>query len=89
MRNLLPFVLNEVGYSVAAGLDDNDIKNIKKELKHIQKVNPAIAEFINGWSRNASTKDAKIHSAFCGILVYKLLESQAEADQMNTEIRLD
>ena len=85
----LPFVLNEVGASIAMSMGDNDIENIKKELKHIKKVNPAVAEFINKWSKEALDKDARLHSAFCGILVYKLLESQAEADYMNQEFKLE
>ncbi len=83
MENLLPFVTNEVGHSVAQSLDQgDDKKNCEVQLKRIKKTNPAVAEFIRRWSKTC--KD-KIGAMMCGILVYKLLESQAEADRMNKE----
>lgn len=79
----LPFVTNEVGFNVAHGLKNDDKTNIVEGLEKIKKTNPAIAEFITKWSKQARDLDAKYHSALCGILVYKLLESQAEAEKLN------
>jgi hypothetical protein len=86
----LPFVTNDVGFALAHDIfnNPNDLRFIKKELAEIELVNPAVAEFISSWSKSAEDKDAKIHSAFCGILVYKLLENQAEADDMEKELNL-
>ena len=80
MKDLLPFVLNEVGFSIAADLgNEYDPETWKREYRHIKKTNPAVAEFIRNWSRLSK---CKIHTAIMGILVYRLLESQAEADRM-------
>jgi len=87
MKSLLPIVRPEVGFSISESLELNDSKNIEKGFKEIEKENPIIAEFIHRWS-NKIIGDATAHSAFCGILVYKLLKSQAEADKMNKELRL-
>jgi hypothetical protein len=85
MKDLLPFVSNEVGFSVAESLEDEyNTKTWKKEYLHIKKVNPAVAEFISKWS---SLSADRLHSAIMGILVYKLLENQAECDKMEKEFK--
>jgi hypothetical protein len=85
-EQLLPYVTNEVGFSVAQTLCDSDAMNVKRGLSEIKKVNPAVEEFIRKWSCKGRDR---IHSALCGMLVYKLLESQAEADMMSDLIRLE
>lgn len=86
MKDLLPFVTNEVGFSIAADLGDvNCVETWKKELRHIRKVNPGVHEAIVTWSRHS--KD-KLHTAIMGVLVYRLLESQAEADRMYKEYKI-
>ncbi len=88
----LPIVNAEVGHSVAEGLeeecDQDEIAAWKIELKKIKKQNPVISEFIWEWSKQAHGKSAKLHSLICGICLYKLLESQAEADQMSRDIKV-
>jgi len=85
----LPLVKEEIGYSVAESMGNEDERvYIKKELKKIKKDNPVVADFIIRWSKMAKTKHSKIHSAYCGILLYGLLESQAEVDYMEKEINL-
>ena len=85
MKDLLPFVTNEVGYSICASLKDDSLQTWLNELKRIKKVNPGIEQFIRLWSK--MSKD-KLHSLICGVCVYKLLESQAEADRMADEYKL-
>jgi hypothetical protein len=90
MENYLPIVDPEVGHSVSEmwGDDETDEEVYARELEMLKIVNPTIAEFIELWCKRAATDEQMHHSAFCGILVYKLLASQAEVDQMEKEIRL-
>lgn len=87
MKDLLPFVTNEVGFSIAESIvgDEYDPETWRKEYLHIKKVNPGVAEFIKLWSRHG---DNKLKTAIMGICVYRLLESQAEADRMAAEYKL-
>ena len=90
---LLPVVSPDTGHSIShyLGKYDNagsDKVVIRKELKAIEEENPAIAEFIERWcSKEGKNKKNLVHSALCGILVYRLLRSQAEADQMKLEFK--
>jgi len=86
--SLLPFVKKEIGPSLAKSISSYDIEILKKELSSIKKENPHVAEFIREFSLAKRTSSA-IHCAICGALVYKMLRSQAEADQMAKEIRLE
>lgn len=86
MKDLLPFVTNEVGFSIAASLgNESDPETWKREFRRIKKLNPGVAQFIAGWSRHS--KD-KLHTAILGMIVYRLLESQAEADRMYEEYKV-
>ncbi len=80
MKPLLPVVNSDVGFSIARHIGEaNDRTFVKNELAAIAAENPAIANFIASWSMLG---EEKLMSAFCGILVYKLLRSQAEVDRM-------
>jgi hypothetical protein len=86
MKSLLPVVKEEVGFSIAQYIGSRGDKEfIKKELRKIRKENPAVADFIVKWSK---LDNHAIHSAFCGILVYQLLRSQAEVDRMEEDLFL-
>ena len=90
---LLPKVSCDVGHSIAHYLNrydsaESDKDVIKKELKLIAKENPAVAEFIKRWSVKSGKMKGLVHSALCGILVYRLLRSQAEANRMAAEFKL-
>lgn len=86
MKPLLPIVAAEVGFSLAKYVGERgDSEFIANELKKIDKENPTIAEFIKKW---ASLGGCKTHTKFCGILVYKLLRSQAEANRMKEDLNL-
>lgn len=86
MKSLLPVVKEEIGYSVAHSIGARyDKEIIKTELAKIRKENPEIVNFIKQWCKLSK---CQIHSAFCGILVYQLLRSQAEVDKMNEDLNL-
>jgi hypothetical protein len=88
MKNLLPFVTEEVGYSIAKDMCNDDEKYVIEELQKIQDENPVVANFIFKWIKINKKKEARINVAFCVIIVYKMLRSQAEADRMNEEFKI-
>ncbi len=82
MKPFLPVVKEEISGSLATNLNpkESDIENIKREWSKIKKENPVVASFIK--------KFAKLNKewepvAYCAIIVYHMLRSQAEADYMN------
>lgn len=88
--SLLPQVDPDTGHSISHYLNryddaESDAAVVEDELRLIEKENPAVAEFIGRWS----TKEGKVlcRVAFCGILVYRLLRSQAESDLMDAEFK--
>ena len=86
MKPLLPIVKEEIGFSLAHYIGARyDKEFVKTELSKIKKENPEIVSFIKKWSR---LDKCSIHTAFCGILIYQLLRSQAESDKMNEELNL-
>lgn len=84
MNTFLPVVKQEIGGSLERELiNKDDLKYIKAQLKRLDVENPTIAYFIRNFAK--TTKD-KIGVAYCGLIVYRLLESQAEANRMNAEL---
>jgi hypothetical protein len=84
MKPLLPIVDSNIGFSLAKYVGERgDAEFMKAELQKLDKENPAVADFIRKWS---SVGGCQTHTKFCGILVYKLLRSQAEADRMKEEL---
>jgi hypothetical protein len=83
----LPVVKPEIGCSLEREMMDvlqesDDINFVKDKLRRLDILNPTIARFIREFSK--TTKD-KIGAAYCGIIVYRLLESQAEANKMQQD----
>lgn len=79
--NNLPVVKSQTCCSVEQSLygkDDNDY--LAEQIDKIEIENPIIAEFIKKFSKK--TKDP-FNVMFGSLMVYKLLSSQAEADQLN------
>jgi pyrroloquinoline quinone (PQQ) biosynthesis protein C len=85
MKNLLPLVTKEVGFAIAKDMCNDDEQYVTEELQKIQEENPVIASFIYKWIKLDKKKEDKIHVAFCAIIIYKMLRSQAEADKMTEE----
>ncbi len=83
MQNLLPVVKKEITYSLIGNLQNaDDYEYIKSKLEEIEKVNPLVSEWIKLFSKGSKNK---LYTAYCGLVVYELLYSQAEADMMNKE----
>lgn len=82
MNLFLPVVKPEIGGSLQQEMPDNDIKYVKDQLRRLDTENPTVAHFIRNFAK--TTKD-KVGSAYCGLIVYRLLESQAEANRMYQE----
>jgi len=79
MNLFLPVVKPEIGASLQQEMPDSDLKYIKGQLKRLDTENPTVAHFIRNFAK--TTKD-KVGAAYCGLVVYRLLESQAEANRM-------
>lgn len=85
-RRRLPLVTKETGYAVCRELEqDDDNSYVIRLLEQLEEENPCIAEFV---SRLAIQHDDPVGVSTAALLVYKLLESQAEADALNDQLRL-
>jgi hypothetical protein len=84
MEKYLPEVQRQTAASMSANMASalDDKQFLKMELKKIKNVNPVIAEFMRNYSK--ATKN-QMQTMYCGLMVYKLLYSQAEADKMNEQ----
>lgn len=83
--NNLPIVNPLIGAAISKNMQkESDVAYLKKSLKQLDEKNPCISWWIKNFSK--STKD-KIGAAYCGLMVYKLLENQLEADQLAEEIK--
>ena len=84
--NYLPVVNPEVSHSLRRELCDKfDEPYLKEQLQILKEKNPVIAKWIKSYGK---TTDDKLGAMYCGLMVYKLLESQAEANQMAEDIKL-
>lgn len=83
----LPVVNPNVGYSLSRQLMQvDDEPYMEEELERIDATNPAISMWIRKYAER--TEDP-MGAMFCALLVYKMLESQAEANKMSEEIALE
>jgi hypothetical protein len=79
--NNLPVVKSQICFSVEQSLYEKSDKDyLKEQIQKIEKNNPIVAEFIR---RYAKTTIEPINVMFGLVMVYNLLESQAEADALN------
>ena len=82
----IPVVNPEIGWSLQKELFDKfDKEYLKEQLSQIDDKNPVISAFIRKFSE---TTDDQLGAAWCGLVVFKLLQSQAEANRMKMEINL-
>jgi len=83
MEKYLPVVKTETTYSLIGNLKNaDDYEYIEKRLKEIEEVNPLVCHWIKSFSKESKNR---LFTAYCGLMVYELLYSQAEADVMNKE----
>jgi hypothetical protein len=82
----LPVVTKETGLSVCRELEreeDNDF--IVRLLERLEAENPCVAEFV---SRLAIQHEDPVAISTAALLVYRLLESQAESNALGEQIKL-
>ena len=80
----LPTVTKETGYAVCRELEraeNNDY--VIRILERLERENPCVAEFV---SRLAIQHDDPVGISTAAVLVYRLLESQAEADALRRQL---
>ena len=81
----LPRVTKETGYAVCRELDrDDNNEYVIALLKRLESENPCVAEFV---SRLAIQHEDPVGISTAALLVYRLLESQAEADALSRQLR--
>jgi hypothetical protein len=80
----LPTVTKETGYAICRELEreDNNAYVIQL-LERLEGDNPCVAEFV---SRLAIQHDDPVGITTAAVLVYRLLESQAEADDLRKQL---
>lgn len=80
----LPIVTQETAYAIRGEMEQQPGNQyIKDILSRIEKENPCIAEFISKFAMNYPDPVA---AAITGVLVYRMLESQLEADELKEQI---
>jgi hypothetical protein len=83
--------LPKVHPAIGASIEHELLKHKKDDIyleKHLQKIkeeNPVISFWLETFSK--TTKD-KNGSLFCGLIVFRMLQIQAECDQMKLDIKL-
>ncbi|MCO5168946.1 MAG: hypothetical protein M9894_21610 [Planctomycetes bacterium] len=81
---LLPRVTRETGFAVCRELEQEDNNDyIIAMLARLEGENPCVAEFV---SRLAIQHDDPVGITTAALLVYRLLESQAEADDLRRQL---
>jgi len=82
----LPVVRPEIAASLNRELiNKDDDPYINEQLDIIDDDNPVIGLWIREYSK---TTDDPVGAMYCALMVYKLLESQAESNHMTSEIKL-
>jgi len=81
---ILPRVTKETGYAVCRELEREDNNDyVIRLLERLEEENPCVAEFV---SRLAIQNDDPAGISTAALLVYRLLESQAEADTLRRQM---
>jgi hypothetical protein len=82
----LPRVTKETGYAVCRELEQEEDNNyIIRLLERLEEQNPCVAEFV---SRLAIQHEDPVGISTAALLVYRLLESQIEADELKEQLKL-
>ena len=80
----LPQVTKETGYAVCRELEREENNGfVIRTLARLEEENPCVAEFV---SRLAIQHDDPVGISTAAVLVYRLLESQAEADALRQQL---
>ncbi|MBI2630122.1 hypothetical protein HYW76_03395 [Candidatus Pacearchaeota archaeon] len=88
-KRLLPLVTAETGKGLSADISQNQDWESKLIAKLVEEDpddnNPRIVEALSNLMGYAKTVSERRYALTAGLLVYKLLESQADADKMKRE----
>jgi phosphohistidine phosphatase SixA len=77
-------VTKETGYAVCRELEQEEENGyVIRLLERLEEENPCVAEFV---SRLAIQHEDPVGISTAALLVYRLLESQAEADNLNRQL---
>lgn len=79
----LPLVSKDTYASVCRSVEEDFVSDsdfMLQYLEHIEDVNPVVHEFIEDWSKLKGDKLFKLVMGMC--YIYKLLESQSEAQEL-------
>jgi phosphohistidine phosphatase SixA len=80
----LPTVTQETGFAVCHELERSEYNEyVIRLLERVEQENPCVAEFV---SRLAIQHDDPVGISTAAMLVYRLLESQAEADGLRAQL---
>ncbi len=80
----LPLVTKETGHQVCRELEREDNNDyVIAMLERLEAENPCVAEFV---SRLAIQHDDPVGITTAALLVYRLLESQSEADALRRQL---
>ena len=80
----LPKVTPEIGQAIKAELERTaGNEYVVKMLERLERENPCVAEFV---SQMAMQHADPVTVSTAALLVYRLLESQADADQLKKQI---
>jgi len=81
---LLPRVTKETGFTVCHELEREDNNEyVIRMLERLERENPCVAEFV---TRLAIQNEDPVGITTAALLVYRLLESQAEADALRQQL---
>ena len=83
---MLPVVHENIGYSLQREIPEDDHVYLLEQMDRIYETNPCIARFIDNY---AIETDDPVGAALCGVMIYRLLESQAEAEELNDLLKYD
>ena len=78
----LPVVSKEVRLALSRDIEEN-YQSIIDTLKRMAKENPQVADFISQYTAALETTPEQQVTAVGMVLVYRMLESQLEADRLN------
>ncbi len=82
-EQLIPRVKTDVFNAIVAELTEGKLPYVEELLKRIAVENPEVANFISNLSKDSPDY---IRISTCGILVYRLIASQLEANAMNKKL---
>ena len=84
-KGLLPIVDEDIGRIVKAEIPEGKERQYLAEIieRLSARDNPHLGDFISRYSINMQSQDLLLTATYSAVVVYRLLESQAEADSRN------